>query len=491
MSDIDLLLVNPNNKKRTYGKLSASLSAVEPPVWSALIASFARERGYSAGIIDADAENLSPEDTAERIRGQRPLLLAIGALGANPSASSTPKMPAVRDLIRLLRGSSAVSKIALYGLHPSALPERTLREEGVDFVLRGECFYTITALLEMLSSGGTDDNFSIEGLWYMRDGRVVSNGWGKMAKDLDSLPFAAWDLLPMSRYRAHNWHCFGQLDRRAPYAAIYTSLGCPYDCAYCNIRALYNGRPGIRYRSPENVIGEIDLLVREHNVRNIKILDELFILNKGRIMKLCDLLIGRGYDLNIWAYARIDTVSEAVLKRMRAAGIRWLCYGIESANKEVRKGVSKGRFDSKNITETIDMTRAAGINIIGNFMFGLPEDDLATMRETLALAKKLNCEYANFYVTMAYPGSRLYDELKKDGFSPSDNWAGYSQLNEETLAMRTKHLQADEVLRFRDDAFNEYYGDPRYQKMIADKFGVESAEHIRKMMGYKIQRKFA
>ena len=490
MAMIDLLLVNPNNK-RTYGKLGESLSAVEPPVWTALIASFARAKGYTVKIIDADAENWGPERTAERIAEENPLLLAIGALGANPSASSTPKMPAVKDLLSFLRDSSITSKIALYGLHPSALPERTLREEGVDFVLRGECFYTITALLEALRSGGAEKSYSIEGLWYMRNGEIVPNGWGRIVENIDDLPFAAWDLLPMTRYRAHNWHCFGQLGKRSPYAAIYTSLGCPYDCAYCNIRALYNGRPGIRFRSPENVTEEIDLLVKDHNVRNIKVLDELFILKESRIMEFCDLLIGRGYDLNIWAYARIDTVNETVLKRMRKAGVRWLCYGIESANEEVRKGVSKGKFDTVKIRKTVEMTRRAGINTIGNFMFGLPEDSLTTMRETLTLAKDLGCEYANFYVTMAYPGSRLYEKLQRDGFSLSDNWAGYSQLNEETLALPTKHLSAGEVLRFRDNAFREYYGNPQYQKMIKDKFGFESAEHIKEMMNYKIQRKFA
>ena len=486
MNRLDVLLVNPSSQKQVYGKLGDSLAACEPPVWTALLAAFIRGKGYSVKIMDADAEGWSPEYTADKIVEYNPLLVGISAIGANPSASSTPKMPAISRLLNILRNKSFNIKTFLYGIHPSALPERTLREEPVDFICRGECFYTVPKLVDALKSNG--EKYDISGLWYRRGDQIISNGWGKLIEDIDELPLAAWDLLPMQLYRAHNWHCFQHLDKRQPYAVIYTSLGCPYNCTYCNIRALYNGKPGIRFRSPQKVVEEIDLLVRQYNVKNIKILDELFVLKKSRVQEFCDLIIERGYDLNIWAYARVDTVNENVLKKMKQAGINWIAYGIESGSKVVRDGVHKGKFAQDAITKAIEMTKKAGIYIIGNYMFGLPDDDLATMQATLDLAKELNCEYANFYSTMAYPGSQLYEASIEEGIEMPDNWIGFSQLSKETFPLSTKYISNVKVLRFRDQAFQEYFSNPQYLKLIEEKFGAEVVEHINEMLRHKLHR---
>ena len=325
----------------------------------------------------------------------------------------------------------------------------------------------------------------------MQNGEVVLNGWSQIVKNVDDLPMVAWDLLPMEQYRAHNWHCFGHLDQRSPYAIVYTSLGCPFHCTYCNIHALYGAKPSIRFRSPQKVVAEIDWLVAQYGVKHIKFLDELFVLKESRVMELCDLLIQRQYNLNIWAYARIDTVNERVLNTMKQAGINWLCYGIESVSKQVRDGVVKGQFGRDAITRAVQMTHAAGIHIIGNFMFGLPEDTLETMQETLETAKALLLEYVNFYSVMAYPGSQLYAEAVANGIPLTETWIGYSQFSPETLPLPTKYLSSAEVLRFRDQAFEEYYRNPAYLQMIEAKFGVETVNHIHDMLKHKIQRKFA
>ena len=486
MNKLDVLLVNPGGQEQVYGKLGDSLAAREPPIWIALLAAFLREKGYSVAIMDAGAEGWSSEDTAGRIVEYDPLLVGISAIGANPSASSTPKMPAISRLLNTLHEKSSKIKTFLYGIHPSALPERTLKEERVDFICRGECFYTIPELIDALKFN--DISYEIDGLWYKRGKQIINNGWGKLIEDIDELPFAAWDLLPMELYRAHNWHCFEHLDKRQSYAVIYTSLGCPYSCTYCNIQSLYDGNPRIRFRSPQKVIEEIDLLVRQYDVRNIKILDELFVLKEDRVLECCDLIIERGYDLNIWAYARVDTVNEKILRKMKQAGINWLAYGIESGTKEVRDGVHKGKFTQDAILKAIEMTKKAGIHIIGNYMFGLPDDDLETMQTTLDLAKNLNCEYANFYSTMAYPGSQLYEEGIGKGIEMPDNWIGFSQLSEETFPLPTKHVSNVEVLRFRDHAFKEYFSNSHYLKMIEEKFGLKVVEHTKQMLKHKLHR---
>lgn len=491
MSEIDLLLINPNNKKAVYGDLALSFAACEPPLFTALLAAFIRQKGYSVKIIDADAEGWDLDDTAQKIDEFKPLLTGIGALGANPSASSTPKMEAAGKLLDIIRKNYPNIKTFLYGIHPSALPEKTLKEETVDFVCCGECFYSVLELLKILKSKAKVSEYNIRGLWYKKNGEVISNGWGEWVDNLDFLPPAAWDLLPMEKYRAHNWHCFGRQQDRQPYAVIYTSLGCPFDCDYCNIHALYTGKPKIRYRSLEKVIAEIDLLVREYKIKSLKIIDELFVLKHDRVNELCDLLIERGYNLNIWAYARVDTVNESLLTKMKQAGINWLCYGIESASKKVRDNVNKGTFGQETIKRAIAMARQAGIYVIGNFMFGLPEDNLETMQETLDLAKELQCEYVNFYVAMAYPGSRLYEDSVAKNIPLPKTWVGYSQLSSETLPMPTRFISSKEILNFRDRAFEDYYTDPQYLNMIEKIFGLSTVEHINQMLKLKINRKYA
>ena len=128
-------------------------------------------------------------------------------------------------------------------------------------------------------------------------------------------------------------------------------------------------------------------------------------------------------------------------------------------------------FDQNDIAKTIGKVRAAGINVIGNFIFGLPEDNLSSMEATLDLAVELNCEFANFYVAMAYPGSQLYNDAIRKNWSLPETWNGYSQHAVTTLPLPTKYLSAAEVLRFRDEAFQVYFKNPNYLAMISRKFG--------------------
>lgn len=481
---LDILFVNPNGKKKAYGCLGNTLSAIEPPWWCGLKAAVARENGFSVKILDAEAENLSPEDTAKRIAKESPLLVEIVVMGINPSASSTPKMTAVRELLTSLKEIYPEANTLLSGLHPSAVPDKTL-EEGAKFVCVGEGFDTTLKLIETLKKGEKD--YKINGLWYKDNGSVISNPPSVPLKNLDDLPFIAWDLMPMDKYRAHNWHCFQDIDHRSPYGVIYTSLGCPYNCSYCNIHALY-GRPGIRYRNIEKVVQEIGILTGEYKIKNIKIIDELFVLREDRVKEFCNLIIDHGYDLNMWAYARVDTVNESILEKMKPAGINWLCYGFESASSKVREGVEK-RYEQERIEKTVEITRRHEINILGNFIFGLPDDDHKSMRETLDMAKRFNFEYVNFYVAVAYPGSKLYEEAVAKGVPLPKDWYAYSQYSEDLIPLPTKYLTPAEVLRFRDNAFIEYFSNPKYLEMIEKKFGSKVVEHIKEMLKYRIKRR--
>ncbi|MBX7142824.1 MAG: B12-binding domain-containing radical SAM protein [Oligoflexia bacterium] len=491
---VDLLLVNAPGKKRVYQVLADELAAIEPPIWAGFIASFARKNGISVDILDAEAYMWTYEETVKKIVERNPLLCVFVVYGQQPSAS-TQSMPAAGDLCRMLKEAAPQIKTMFMGTHSSALPKRTLEEEATDFVVQGEGPYTIRDTIKAIKNKAP--TFSgVPGLWYKDDqGKTCSNPPALKIQDLDNeIPGMAWDLLPMDRYRAHNWHCWTHIKERQPYASLYTSLGCPYKCSFCCINAPFGGS-GIRYFSPEHIIREIDLLVTKYGVKNIKIADEMFVLNPRHVLGLCDFIIERGYKLNIWAYARVDTVKDKYLEKLKQAGFNWLGIGVESGSKFVRDGVEKGRFGDVEIKGIINKIREHDIYVGANYIFGLPDDTIETMQETLNLAMELNTEWANFYCAMAYPGSPLHAmaEQKKLPLPELDGvgWIGYSQHAFETYPLPTDKVPQGKVITFRDNAFNTYFTSDSYLSMMERKFGSEAVNHVKEMTKLKLKRKYA
>lgn len=474
---VDAVLVRPGGGKALYGNLGDfALTAIEPPLWAALHAACLSQQGYAVELLDAVVESWDAATTAQRIQEINPRLVLIIVSGSNPSAS-TMSMPGAGDLARELAARIPQTPVAMWGLHPSALPRRTLEEEAVAFVCQGEGFVTLPALVEAVREGRGLER--TPGLWYRENGVIRGNPQPPLVKNLDRLPAPAWDRLPMERYRAHNWHCFEHIHQRQPYAVIYTSLGCPFHCDFCCINSIFGGS-GIRYRSPELVIQEIDHLVSRWGIRNIKIMDEMFALNEKHVSRLCDLIVERGHRLNIWAYARVNTVNQRMLAKMKQAGINWLAYGFESGNPEVLGGVAKG-YRPEAVDGVVRMTYEAGINICANFIFGLPDDDLRSMRQTLDLALDINAEWANFYSAMAYPGSKLHQKALDNGWPLPPTWQAYSQYAPDCLPLPTKHLGGPEVLAFRDQAFLEYFTHPKVLAKLTERFGAATADHVRAM----------
>jgi anaerobic magnesium-protoporphyrin IX monomethyl ester cyclase len=481
-----LLLVNPSNRNVIYQELGDEFAAIEPPLWCRLIAGYVRNQGHSVEIIDAEAEGLSPETVAEKVAERRPTLVGMIVFGHQPSAS-TQQMAAAGPTCRAIKARVPEQRIVMVGGHVAALPERTLREEAVDFVCNGEGPVTVHQLLEALHRQRPAFE-RVQGLLWWENGEMRGTAPPPLLEDLDGdLHGDAWDLLPMHKYRAHNWQCFGDPASRAPYASIYTSLGCPYKCSFCCVNAPFATNL-YRRRQPKAVAAEIDHLYRVYGVKTLKIVDEMFVLNERHVDALCDELIARDYGLNIWAYARVDTVKPRMLDKLRRAGVRWLALGIESGSAHVRDGAKKS-FSQSYIIDIVRKIQAADINVIGNFIFGLPDDDLDTMRETLALAIELNCEFANFYSAMAYPGSPLYRTAVAKGWALPDSWSGFSQHSYDCLPLPTDKVPAATVLKFRDDAFHKYFSSERYLDMITRKFGRQTRAHIEGMARHRLRRK--
>ena len=417
--------------------------------------------------------------------------------GQQPSASTQCMPGGKKTCSKLNEITSNEIKSIVIGTHASALPKKTLEEEPYTYVCQGEGPLTVIELISFLK-GKTKDLKKIPGLWYLdKDKKVCSNPSAKMFEDLDqSLPGQAWKLLDMKKYKAHNWHTFGRLDTIKSYASLQTSLGCPFKCTFCCINAPFE-RNTIRFWSPKHIIEQIKILVEDYKITNIKIPDEMFVLNPKQVTGICDEIINSGYGkvLNFWAYARIDTLNDdEMLKKMLKAGIRWLALGIESSSKHVRDGVVKGRFDNFDIEGIVRKVRDMGFYVGANYIFGLPDDNFDSMKETLDLSLRVNSEWANFYSGMAYPGSQLYPMAKNKKWALPDDengpgWIGYSQHSYQTLPLRTEHIKGSEVLEFRDKAFDTYFKSQDYLSMVKKTFGEQTVSHIEKMSSHKLKRK--
>ena len=469
---VDIVLIHP--AADVYQELG-ELTAVEPPLWTRMIAGWLRDNHFDVSIIDQEADGLSNEQVASIVYESKARLAALIVEGHQPSAA-TQQMTGINALVESLHGVKTI----IVGNHASALPERTLREEHVDYVCDGEGPLTLAGLL-----GGMALN-KIPGLVWRDDGNDTNCNPAAPLISIDELHGDVWDLLPMNKYRAHTWQCLDGSSRQ-PYASIYTTLGCPFKCSFCMINVFQHANT-YRRRTPSKVVEQIETLYRKYGVKTFKIADEMFVLDPSHYIPICEGLAKLHFanELNIWAYARIDTVRPETLNIMRRAGIRWLALGIESGSSHVREE-SRKYLEDKNIRNIVSAIQDSGINVIGNFIFGLPDDTKESMRETLELAKSLELDFANFYSAMAYPGSKLFDNAKPEDLP--DCWIGYSQHSFECKPLPTDTLSSADVLGFRDRAFSEYYSDQNYLSRITDKFGVAAANDIKGMAVKNLPRK--
>jgi anaerobic magnesium-protoporphyrin IX monomethyl ester cyclase len=486
---LDLLIINPMAAHGIYGPLGDELVAVEPPLWCRLCAGYVRDKGFSVQILDAEALRLDADAAADATLLADPRLICIAVYGHQPSASTQQMWGAsllARAIVDRQRSNFSHyvsdSQIVMIGGHPSALPEQTLNDEWIHFVGIGEGPRTLVGLLE------NKPYDLVPGLVWKQT-RIRKNSMPALIEDMRELHGYTWDLLPMEKYRAHNWQCFGDLSKRTPYASIYTSLGCPYKCAFCCINAPFASNR-YRMRNTSDVVDEIEFLYEEYNIETFKITDEMFILNEHHYTEICQGLISRklGSKINVWAYSRVDTVDQNFLALLRSAGIRWLALGIESGSALVRNGAKK-KLKTDDIVGTVKKIQNAGINVIGNFMFGLRDDSMETMQQTFDLAIECMPDFANFYCTMAYPGSALFDQAVKSKWTLPESWRGYSQHNADCRPLDTEHVSGASVLEFRDRAFGDFFTHSGYTKHIRNKFGEDTVTHIDRMLGYKLKRK--
>ncbi len=495
MKPLDILFIHPNAASKIYQDLSKEFSAIEPPIWAGMLASHCLKKGFGAEILDCEALQLEDQQAAQKIKQYNPRIACFVVYGQQPSASSQ-NMEGAISLADTVKRLYPEIKILFVGGHVSALSREVLeRHSSIDMVCQNEGVYTVSNLLK---TNLKDHRDKVLGLGYRDNGQIVLNPPSPIVAKEDlpiELPGVAWDKLPMNQYRTALWHALPNNAERQPFAALYTSLGCPMKCSFCMINIINrqeneysDGSAVFRYWDPDFIIQDFDRSAKM-GIKNIKIADELFVLNPNHFMRLCELIIQRGYQFNIWCYSRIDTVKEKYLQTLKKAGVNYLALGIESGNTNVRKDVTKGRFEDVDIRDIVKKIRDNGINVAANYIFGLPEDNYETMQITLDLALEMNTEMANFYSAMAYPGSPLYGIAKKEGWKLPDTYAGFSQHSYYTQPLPTKYLTAEQVLEFRDKAWMQYHTNPKFLQLLKEKFGQAAVDETVKSTTIKLRRK--
>ena len=505
--NLDCIFLVTKSSKKTYQKLSHTYSAIEPPTWALLLAESTRSVGFKVNILDANAENLSVEEILKRIKDNSPKLICLVVYGQNVNAGTTNMSGAIHTSEYLKKFISI--PISIIGSHVQALPIETLKKEkSIDFVFTNEGVYSLRNLLK-LSDFSSNNLSKIKGIAFRNQNKIIINAPEQIVPnekmDID-LPGYAWDLLPFNKkpldlYRAPMWHAEYDFEKRTPYASLQTSLGCQFGCNFCMINILNrndNDEIGVasnyskmRFWSTNFIIKEFDKLIKM-GVKTIRIVDEMFLLNPKYYIPLCEQLAERNKDdsLRIWSYSRIDTVKRPeILKLVRSAGIKWLALGIESGEKSVRLEVDKGKFEDVDVRKVIQKVHEADINVMANYIFGLPGDTKETVKKTFDLSLELCTAGWNTYGAMALPGSYLYKKALEEGKQLPDTYEGFSFHSYETLPLPTEKLSAREIITLRDEAFNQYHNHKPFLNLIEKKFGKEAAKNIVDMTKIKLKRK--
>lgn len=268
----------------------------------------------------------------------------------------------------------------------------------VDFLVKGEGEETFLKLVKSIEDRGIseekDELFkNIKGISYRWNGKIIHNPPREFIKNLDSLPFPARDLLL-------NKNLYDSEDM----GLIMTSRGCPYNCAFC---ATSIWKRKVRYRSIDNVIREIKLVIDTYGTRQFTFKDDSFTVNRKRVLEFCDRLIEENIRINWECNTRVDHIDEELLRKMKVAGCNGIKVGIETGSERVLKLLNKRTILSQ-CREAAKLFKKVGIYWTGYFMMCIPSETKEEVYQTLNFMKELKPDFASFSVYEPYPGTALF-----------------------------------------------------------------------------------
>ncbi|MCP3685657.1 MAG: radical SAM protein [bacterium] len=448
-----VLLICPRTKPFAFTRMP---SEAYPQLALGYLTSYLRNKGIEADLIDANALNLSRQQLINSIKRRNPDIVGI-----------TVSTPTVFPSIEVAKISKELGcKVVMGGVHPTALHDSLIKKPFVDIIVIGEGEQTLLEIAQ-------DKPLSkIDGISYMKKGKVIVNKERALIKDLDSIPFPAWDSMPINKYAI-------QVANKTPCVTMLTSRGCYGRCIHCSSQIIF--KRSVRFRSAKNVVDEIELLVRKYGVKYIYFIDYLFVIDKNVTYEVCREIKRRKLKFQWWAETRVETVDKDLLRALKDAGCDRINYGIESGDQQILNNMKRGNT-LKQIRQTIKWSKEVGLKVTTTFMLGCLGETKETANKTIDFAVELDADEAQFSIYTPYPGTEYYDIALKQGIISKDTWQDYSFFTgqNKVTPFRSANLTSEELQQLFHKAYKRFYFRPRYMirqipKVLSSPFQMKRA----------------
>ncbi len=436
------------------------------PFFLAYATGVLEDEGFDVTLIDAPAARLDRQATIEKIKVLKPEIVFC--------ETCTPSIENDIEVMKEIK-EAGVPMVVATGTHVSALPGEVLSQNPfLDAVCRHEYEYIARDLANRIrgrkSENGGRKNRSadfaeigldlsdIKGISCRHNGRIRHNEDRPFIQDLDALPFVS--RVYRDHLRTHiNSYFYGA--NLHPMVSILSGRGCPHRCAYCVYPQTMMGHR-YRLRSVGNVVDELEFISEElPEVKEIFLEDDTLTVDKERAMAISQEIIDRGLRI-IWSTNSRADADYETMRIMHKSGCRLLCVGFESGSQEILDKLQK-HIIMDNYFKFRDSARRAGLLIHGCFMYGNEGETKETMRKTLELAKQLNCDTAQFYPIMVYPGTRAYVDYRKRGYITAKSYKDWlTAEGQHNCVVNLPNISKEELVEFCDLSRREFYLRPRY-----------------------------
>jgi len=436
-----ILLINPPWHDKVYSKTVASLAGFTPPIGLASIAAYLRKHGHEVRIIDANAEQISIKELPKYISKGFHI---VGTTSLTPSINSS------LEVLYVAKKQCPGIITIMGGVHITAMGKETLENfPDIDFGIIGEGEETVLELVNSITGNKQVD--SIKGLVFRRGKDVIQNERRPLIRDLDKLPFPAYDLLPMEKYRIAAHHAgFGRNIPMRPFSLIGTTRGCPEDCGFCCSKMMWERK--VCVRSPEKVVEEIELLAHKFGVRVFDIADDIFTLNKKRLHDILDRIIARKLNIHFNCLSHVGMVTQEDLTKMKEAGCYLIRFGIESGSQKVLNKMHKNITPEKAI-ETFRLVKKAKIACAACFMIGYLGETEETVQETIELAGRLDADRYFIFTAIPYPGTEFYETAQKENLIAEPPGGRSWLILPRRGVIKTESLSQEDIILFRNRAY--------------------------------------
>lgn len=353
-------------------------------------------------VVDAQFYNMSQESFAEEIRNFHPDFVGISVM----SSEYREILDIAAEIIKNIDPNIIV---IAGGVHVTTSYEYVVKNENIDYCVRGEGEYTLRELLKHLVGEG---EFPKEGLVFMKSGTMIAQNH-VLVQDVSKLPWPAYDLVDFKAYVEKPPRPGPGGPALLPYTRMVTTRGCPFDCSFCQV-AFISGKP-VRARSADDVVNELEFLKENYGIKSILFEDDNLLMAKKYTRELFSLMIRRNLNLKWFGSAfALWCLNDEVLDLMRDSGCIGINIAIESGNERVlRDIVHKPIKDLKRVPEIIEKVKSRGMFCISNFIIGFPGETWEEVRETINFAEHCGSEYVKFFIAVPLYGTEMYHIAKR------------------------------------------------------------------------------